>query len=440
MKDNQAQVTDWHTARERCVQWGGHLAVIESEEESVFLDENTDGEHWIGYNDLVLEGLFSWDGGAGGDYENWTSNQPDGGETDDCVRIHGDGTWDDMACTALRSYICEKPAAQEEPYEADLLAYGVKLADGGRSLLSRLTLGTEESRWGWTGLLGEYDPTCEEACANGACPEAIDGQCDAFDYADECAQTELSCGVNAIPFDQNCDGVLDICQDCPAGTYAADSNQDGCLDMCYTCGSQQVQATDVRVQSSRRSVGMWVSGGPVASNVVRVNAGAPSTGLVLHHNVYPAHNNTVVMNQLSTGIQTSDSAAGLVNNLVRVQVGSTCLVDNGHEGTRSLLLNNLFYGCLAKFYTSLGTLIPSIVGLNALETFTEVLANISSPPKFVGEELGLYTLDAGSPAVDAGYDTMGDGYPGILVHDVDRLPRPVGAVDIGAHEQQETSP
>jgi hypothetical protein len=175
----------------------------------------------------------------------------------------------------------------------------------------------------------------------------------------------------------------------------------------------------------------------VVSNEVQVNAGTPSTGMVLHHNVLPAHNNTVFLKLQGTGIQTNDTSAGLVNNIIRVPVGSLCFMDNGHPGTKGSFLNNLLYGCLAKYYTGKGTLLTSVGAVNDLDTtYSESEDNITGSPKFVSETLGVLSLEAISPAVDAGYDTISEGFPGILVFDVERLPRPVDSMEIGAHEHQ----
>ena len=58
------------------------------------------------------------------------------------------------------------------------------------------------------------------------------------------------------------------------------------------------------------------------------------------------------------------------------------------------------------------------------------------PPRVLSIVTLVLSLTADSPAVDAGFDTYSNSYPGILVYDVMRLDRPIGSLDIGAHEYQ----
>ena len=74
-------------------------------------------DSWIGYNDITIEGTFTWDfTGDSGTYTNWNflggepSNDPPG---EDCVTMYenvpGPGTWNDDKCeSSLRDYICER--------------------------------------------------------------------------------------------------------------------------------------------------------------------------------------------------------------------------------------------------------------------------------------------------------------------------------------------
>lgn len=109
---------------------GGHLVEIESSAENALVAANIAADAWTGANDVALEGRFRstnyttnngqrlWDGAATGApyyarYTKWTSGQPGGGATEDCVAIVGSGStrgqWDDRVCTQSRGFVCEVP-------------------------------------------------------------------------------------------------------------------------------------------------------------------------------------------------------------------------------------------------------------------------------------------------------------------------------------------
>ena len=64
------------------------------------------------------------------------------------------------------------------------------------------------------------------------CDDAIYGQCEGFDYADQCNPKGFDCGPTGILGDLNCDGQYEVCLSCPAGTEPVDTNGDGCEDAC----------------------------------------------------------------------------------------------------------------------------------------------------------------------------------------------------------------
>lgn len=110
----------WDVAEQRCVEWGGHLASVESAEEQTFLDywptalsvPLGDGSGvWLGGTDAVNEGDFRWWDGRPLMFMGWAPNQPDNGPGVDCVEKRNDGTglWYDRRCSEPRAYICERP-------------------------------------------------------------------------------------------------------------------------------------------------------------------------------------------------------------------------------------------------------------------------------------------------------------------------------------------
>jgi hypothetical protein len=131
----------WSAAQDACVALGGHLAFIESADESVLVGTITPGDAaaveaglqdvWVGGTDAPTEGDWHWIGGpsyyddVGAEalgYINWrgvepnnsTGQNPDG---ENCMVIEGDNDlvdrgpqWDDRSCLAAFPYLCEVDA------------------------------------------------------------------------------------------------------------------------------------------------------------------------------------------------------------------------------------------------------------------------------------------------------------------------------------------
>ena len=82
------------------------------------LDDNTDASDsgnnmaaWIGLTDSSLEGTFVWEDGTSFDYNNWSPNEPSGGNSEaDCVHLYANGMWNDRQCNDFPSYfVCNRP-------------------------------------------------------------------------------------------------------------------------------------------------------------------------------------------------------------------------------------------------------------------------------------------------------------------------------------------
>ncbi|XP_038065826.1 alpha-N-acetylgalactosamine-specific lectin-like [Patiria miniata] len=94
-----------------------HLASIASRDENNLLFTmwesvrgTTEGGLWIGYNDLVNEGYFSWTDLTEITYTGWSDNEPGGyGSNRDCVEMMRDngGQWEDKACGGEKSFFCK---------------------------------------------------------------------------------------------------------------------------------------------------------------------------------------------------------------------------------------------------------------------------------------------------------------------------------------------
>ncbi|XP_039608886.1 C-type lectin domain family 4 member C-like [Polypterus senegalus] len=118
----------WKDSRDFCTSMGGHLVIIESEEEQNFLlnktAKTTDNSYWIGLTDQKIENKFFWvnneslnenktfwakrdDGGTEPDDYKEKGN---GQEGEDCVHLFNTTInygWYDAWCTATKQMICE---------------------------------------------------------------------------------------------------------------------------------------------------------------------------------------------------------------------------------------------------------------------------------------------------------------------------------------------
>lgn len=115
-----AELVTWAVAEQRCVAWGGHLAIIETLEEDAFLEDwpaelgifTVDGSGiWIGATDAAFEGRFQWWDDTPVTTDGWAPNQPDNGAGADCIEKRNDGTarWFDQRCDDSHRYLCERP-------------------------------------------------------------------------------------------------------------------------------------------------------------------------------------------------------------------------------------------------------------------------------------------------------------------------------------------
>ncbi|XP_054879640.1 tetranectin [Poeciliopsis prolifica] len=109
----------YHTASEDCNSLGGVLATPASAEENNRLRDyirqtvGSNGEVWLGVNDMTTEGQWMDQTGSTVTYKNWdTSNfrapQPDGGKSQNCAAmLSTDGKWLDENCRDEKPSVCE---------------------------------------------------------------------------------------------------------------------------------------------------------------------------------------------------------------------------------------------------------------------------------------------------------------------------------------------
>jgi hypothetical protein len=124
----------WQDARSNCRARGAgwDLASIRSDAINQLMVQMLSGEAWIGGSDAASEGIWRWvdDGAAfwlgngatgralNGAYENWNTDEPNGGGNSACVRLvttalaapHAAPAWADLECFELLRSVCKGPA------------------------------------------------------------------------------------------------------------------------------------------------------------------------------------------------------------------------------------------------------------------------------------------------------------------------------------------
>ena len=64
---------------------------------------------WIGANDKLLHGNFTWQDGSPLVYSNWDTDQPSHGDEHCVLKEEGTLTWHDYPCDTEVKSVCEKP-------------------------------------------------------------------------------------------------------------------------------------------------------------------------------------------------------------------------------------------------------------------------------------------------------------------------------------------
>ena len=108
---------DWATAEKICEAKGGHLVVIDSEEENEVIynaiKDNSKSEYWMGITDVESEGIWTNFKGDILGYTNWLTNEPSNDfNTEEYALIRSaDGLWADLKSFAYSyhsiGFICE---------------------------------------------------------------------------------------------------------------------------------------------------------------------------------------------------------------------------------------------------------------------------------------------------------------------------------------------
>jgi cysteine-rich repeat protein len=99
----------WSAALADCASLGAHLATVTSADEESFIETHAFGNLWGGLTDAASEGIYLWVTGEPYSYTDWQANEPsNGGAGEDCLELSVGRGWNDLACTELRGYVCEK--------------------------------------------------------------------------------------------------------------------------------------------------------------------------------------------------------------------------------------------------------------------------------------------------------------------------------------------
>jgi hypothetical protein len=101
----------WSEARDACRAGLGELVTIDDASEDAFVATLVDADVWIGANDQLEEGQFTWADGSPLVFTHWGANQPDGVDAQDCVvkRQEANEPWYDQPCADAHDFVCERP-------------------------------------------------------------------------------------------------------------------------------------------------------------------------------------------------------------------------------------------------------------------------------------------------------------------------------------------
>jgi hypothetical protein len=96
----------WTTARQNCLNMGGHLVTVTTAAENSFIF-NIWPSGWIGLTDEVTEGVWRWVTGETYSYSSWNGGEPNNSGNEDYIQFVGGGKWNDLNNSSSLPYVLE---------------------------------------------------------------------------------------------------------------------------------------------------------------------------------------------------------------------------------------------------------------------------------------------------------------------------------------------
>jgi hypothetical protein len=96
----------WTTARQNCLNMGGHLVTVTTAAENSFIFSIWPSG-WIGLTDELVEGQWKWVTGETYSYTSWNSGEPNNSGNEDYIQFVGGGKWNDLNNSSSLPYVLE---------------------------------------------------------------------------------------------------------------------------------------------------------------------------------------------------------------------------------------------------------------------------------------------------------------------------------------------
>ena len=99
-------LANWTTARQNCINMGGHLVTVTTAAENSFIS-GLWPSGWIGLTDEVTEGVWKWVTGETYSYTSWNGGEPNNSGNEDYIQFVGAGKWNDLNNNSSLPYVLE---------------------------------------------------------------------------------------------------------------------------------------------------------------------------------------------------------------------------------------------------------------------------------------------------------------------------------------------